>query len=93
MKFIPTTEVRGGALIQWASSLYVVLCIGKVPNPTLRDDFWYKVTMLEHSKHLPMGRLNWIEVQENHLWPVCGDIEKFKRVYGDSKWTPFILAQ
>jgi len=92
MLFIPTTDVKTGALIQWASSLYVVLCIGKVPNPTLKDDFWYKVTMLEHSWHSPMSRLNWIEVQENHLWPVCGDIEKFKRELGSSV-TPFILAQ
>lgn len=92
MLFIPTTDVRAGALIQWASSLYVVLCISKVPNPTLRDDFWYKVTMLEHSWHSPMSRLNWIEVQENHLWPVCGDIDSFKREFGDHV-TPFILAQ
>lgn len=92
MLFIPTTDVRAGALIQWASSLYVVLCISKVPNPTLRDDFWYKVTMLEHSWHSPMSRLNWIEVQENHLWPVCSDIDSFKRELGDHV-TPFILAQ
>jgi 6-phosphogluconate dehydrogenase len=32
------------------------------------------------------------EVQENHLWPVCGDLEKFKRELGSSV-TPFILAQ
>jgi hypothetical protein len=92
MLFIPTTDVRTGALIQWAASLYVVLCIGKVLNPTLRDDFWYKVTMFELAPHVPMGRLNWIEVQENHLWPVCGDLEKFKRELGSSV-TPFILAQ
>lgn len=92
MLFIPTTDVKTGALIQWASSLYVVLCISKVPNPTLRDDFWYKVTMLEHSWHSPMSRLNWIEVQENHLWPVCSDIDSFKREFGDHV-TPFILAQ